>query len=260
METTGALSMELVDYVFSKFCQQGLIKDDILDMMEQFGLIAKFSISPNDVKYFVPSQLKTPPGHLCKIEPSSTDPCQLYLHFLEGFVPHGLYSQLVSRVTIWCSERGYKQPPSFFEGACRFFIKKELVYHLIFICKRRYIKVVLKQRKQYHGGSFAEVKEVAILVRTFLEETMKNLKRDLPWLRNFTYDLCVACPDCRGEENVCSYHGHVSCTHEDCLCLLKTLEGGQLSQCPNSFSDNILTVPGLEKWFPVKGEVINFNF
>ncbi|KAJ7358690.1 hypothetical protein OS493_022128 [Desmophyllum pertusum] len=43
VETTGVLSMELVDHVFYKFIQQGLVKEDILDMMEQFGLIAKFS-------------------------------------------------------------------------------------------------------------------------------------------------------------------------------------------------------------------------
>ena len=57
--------MELVDHAFSKFIQQGVGKDDILDMMEQFGLIAKFSPSPSDVKYFVPAQLKTPPKDLC---------------------------------------------------------------------------------------------------------------------------------------------------------------------------------------------------
>ena len=89
--------MELVDYVFSKFIQQGLVKEDILDMMERFGLIAKFAASPCDVKYFVPAQLKSPPEDLAKMEPSSTDPCPLYLQFVDGFVPRGFFSQFVSR-------------------------------------------------------------------------------------------------------------------------------------------------------------------
>ncbi|RMX46704.1 hypothetical protein pdam_00015683, partial [Pocillopora damicornis] len=97
LEGSGILSMELVDHVFSSFIDQGIIREDILDMMEQFGLIAKFSASLTDEKYFVPAQLKSPPEELCKMEPSSTDPCPLYLIFVHGFVPHGLFLQLVSR-------------------------------------------------------------------------------------------------------------------------------------------------------------------
>ena len=62
MEATGALKIELVDYVFSKFCEEDSVKEDILNMMEQFGLIAQFAPSPKDKMYFVPCQLKTPPG------------------------------------------------------------------------------------------------------------------------------------------------------------------------------------------------------
>lgn len=90
LETHGTLSIELVDHVFSRFIQQGVIKENILDMMERFGLIAKFSPTPADVKYFVPAQLKSSPEDLCNMEPSPTDPCPLYLHFVHGFVPQGL--------------------------------------------------------------------------------------------------------------------------------------------------------------------------
>ena len=56
--------MELLHHVFSKFLLKGAAKDDILDLMEQFGLIAKFSPSKTDEKYFVPCQLTMPPDHL----------------------------------------------------------------------------------------------------------------------------------------------------------------------------------------------------
>ena len=94
LETSGVLTMELVDHVFSPLIEQGVIKEDILDMMEQFCLIAKYSPSPADVYYFVPCQLRSSPEELCKMEPSSTDPCPLYLHFQEGFVPHGFLPAL----------------------------------------------------------------------------------------------------------------------------------------------------------------------
>ena len=255
METTGVLKMELVDDVFSQFCQEGLIKQDILNMMEQFGLIVKFATSPTDEMYFVPCQLKTPPEPLCKIEPSPSDPCPLYFHFLRGFVPHGLFSQLVSRCTRWCSVSGFKQPPNLFDGASRFFIKKKFIHQLILLCKKRFIKVILKPSQPGDGASLAETKEVATLVRTFLDETTQNLTRELPWLSNLKFDLCVACPDCSGKENVCSNHGQASCTHEDCLCLLEILQFGQLSHCPNNFCAEQPKVLGLEKWFSIKGEI-----
>ena len=49
--------MELVDLVFSNFLLKGVARKNILDLMEQFGLIAKFSSLKTGEKYFVPSQL-----------------------------------------------------------------------------------------------------------------------------------------------------------------------------------------------------------
>ena len=256
METTGVLSMELVDHVFSKFCQEGLVKQDILNMMEQFGLITKFATSPTDVQYFVPSQLKTPPESLCKMEPSPSDPCSLHVRFPGGFVPHGLFSQLVSRCTRWCFESGFMQPPNLFDGACRFFIGKELIHQLILVCKKRFIKIVLKQTKPHLDASSTEIEKVAGLVSRFLEDTLHNFTQELPWLSNLRYEMCVACPYCPKKEDECPNHGQVSCTHEDCLCLLNILPGGKLGLCSNSFCDEVLTLPSLEKWFSAKGQDI----
>ena len=253
METTGALHMELVDHVFSKYCQQGLIKEDILNMMEQFGLIAKYTTSPTNEMYFVPCQLKTPPDALCEMEPSPSDPCPLYLHFLGGFVPHGFFWQLVSRITKWCCKGGFTQPPIFFLSASRFFIQKKSIHHqLTLLCKKRFIKIVLTHSEVDCRASFSELREFAILVRTFLEETVQDLRRELPWLVNLKCDFCVACPGCLRKEEMCSYHNVVSCDHQDCLCLLKVLKEGQPSYCPSSLDGKVPTVLGLEKWFAGK--------
>ena len=110
MERTGVLDMELVNHVFcSEFHQH---KDDILDMMEQFGLIVKFTKSAGKDIYLVPCQLRTPPDALGKVEPLPSDPCTLYLRFLGSFVPYGFFSQLVSRCVTWCCPAGSELRPT----------------------------------------------------------------------------------------------------------------------------------------------------
>ena len=254
--------MELVDHVFSKCCQQSLIKwikEDILNMMEQFGLIVKIITltSPtNEIKtYFVvPCQLKAPETNL-EMEPSRSDPCPLYLHFSGGFVPHGFFWQLVSRCSKLCSESKFKhaQAPKVFLAAAEFIIKKEFSHQLIFLCRKRFIKVILTNSQPVHGASFAETREVAFLVRTFLEDTVQNLRRELPWLSNFDCDFCVVCPDCLQKEDACCVHDVISCDHEDCLCFLEILEEGRLKHCPKTLGVKERTVEGLEKWFADKG-------
>ncbi|KAK2561497.1 Cyclic GMP-binding protein C [Acropora cervicornis] len=101
LEVNGILRIALVDHVFSKFIDKGLCKQDILDLMELHGLIAKFSIATDEnqdeQRYFVPTQLRSSPSALCEIKPSRCDPSPLVIHFLDGFVPHGLFPQFVSK-------------------------------------------------------------------------------------------------------------------------------------------------------------------
>ena len=241
--------MELVRHVFSKFIKEDSVAEkDILDMMERFGLIAKFAMSTRQgAKYFVPAQLKSLPKDLCKMKPLPSDPCPLYLDFLNGFVPHGIFYQLVSRCIRWCSENGCKRPPTLYDHGARFFVEKQFIHQLILLCKKRYIKIVLKSRKTVNEAYLAEAEEVARDVRSFLEGTLEDLSRQIPWRGNLKYQLCVACPFCPVEEETCHDHGKISSTHEDCLCLLEMAPAEQLI-CEKSFCDEA-TVPGLEKWF-----------
>ena len=54
--------MAVVDLVFTDSIQNGLFKQNILDIMELYGLISKFSSSSSKdyqvVEYFVPAQLR----------------------------------------------------------------------------------------------------------------------------------------------------------------------------------------------------------
>ena len=243
--------MEHVDHVFSKFIQQGVIKDDILDMMEQFGLIAKFSPSPSDIKYFVPAQLEPSPEDFCQIEPSHSDPCPLYLRFVHGFVPHGLFSQLVSQTIRWCCKETWPMElPMLYQNGALFLIGKQ-VHNFILICKKSFIKIVLMQRMQSHQVSADKSEQLPSLVREFVERTLQTLSKELPYLSGLQYELCVACPNCHqkrdGADQECSKHGRVSCEDDECFHLLKMKEDKPPICGRKAWGEEHL-VHGLEKW------------
>ena len=248
VETTGVLSMELVDYVVLRFTQQSLVKEDILHMMERFGLIAKFSASPSDLKYFVPAQLKSPPEDLAKMEPSSTDPCQLYLHFVDGFVPHGFFSQFVSRSISSCSKIGSVQPPNLYRDGAWFVVGRQILHDFILICKKKFIRISLKQRYEGEAVPASKSPETAIRVRLFVEDTLQEMLQQFQY-GNLRYEFCVACPYCLQGTQQCVNHSQTLCTHEDCLHLLEIKQRERLI-CMKSFSGKVLTVSGLEKWYP----------
>ena len=260
LEVNGILRIALVDHVFSKFIKKGLRKQDILDMMELHGLIAKFSNATDEnqdeQRYFVPTQLRSSPSALCEIEPSECDPCPLVLHFLEGFVPHGLFPQLVSKFIHWCSENGFKNTPQLFNNGVRLFVGKQIVFDLILICRKRFIQIVLKRRNASSSKplSMNASNKMAIEVRNFIQRTLDGFSRDLCWLSNLRYELGVVCNHCL--QRICSLHRLMSCCQDDCVHLLRVRPGEELI-CPYNFSDETVKVPGLEKWFKVPHSKVN---
>ena len=255
LEENGILRMALVDHVFTDFIQNGLLKQDILDMMELYGLIGKFScMSSKDdqvQEYFVPAQLRSSPSGLCKITPSDGDPCPLYIHFPDGFVPHGLFSQLLSRCISWCSQQGLKQSPQLFNNGARLFIRKQSAFELFLICRKRFIKVVLKmsQRCRSMSGSLtAALMKMANEVRAFVEASLKVLTSELSWLQSLKYELCVACCLCLQNGDQCTKYKSTSCSQDECLHLLR-VHPEEEPFCTKSYSGETVKVNGLEKWF-----------
>ena len=263
LEKDGTLRIALVDHVFSKFIDKDTCKQDILDMMEQHGLIAKFSLSTDEnqdkqIRYFVPTQLRSSSSELCKIEPSECDgdPCPLVLHFLHGFVPHGLFPQLVSKFIHWCSENESKQSPELYNNGARFFITKQMTFTLILICRKRFIKIVLTaDPSSCKSPSMVASNKMAIEVRNFIERTLDGFSRGLSWLSNLRYELSVVCTSCL--ERRCGLHGLMSCCQDDCLHLLRVRPGEKLI-CKKKFSREVtVKVPGWEKWFEVPHTQVN---
>ena len=207
----------------------------------------------NWFNYFVPAQLRSPtPEDLGEEEPPSWDPCPLYLDFLSGYVPHGFFSKLVSRCIRWCSDNKFEELPLLFLGAAKFFIGKPVSHHFTFVCKKRFIKIVVNQiESDDRELSMAGEDDVCSLVRKFLEDTLKDMKLNLPWLSNLEYRLSVACPLC--PERMCFNHDQVSCTHEDCLCLREMAPPGKQLFCRESRKP--FMVSQLDKWFFTKSRI-----
>ena len=237
--------MELVDLVFSNFLLKGVARKDILDLMGQFGLIAKFSSSKTGERYFVPSQLKASPNSLCSMVPTRLDPCPLYVYFVSGSVPHGLFTRLVSRSVRWSSEAGPTQSPTLYQNGAWFVIGRQIVHDFVLICKKQFIKFFIRQRTQPQQISVDDTSEVAVQVLEFVEATLQALSRDL-YKGGLQYHIRVACPYCQREK--CSSHNQIACSHEDCLHLLELRQGDPLI-CKKKPAEEVLTVTGQQKWF-----------
>ena len=255
--------MDLIDHVFADFIKKGLPKQDILNMMELYGLVAKFSFLPADgkqqQKYFVPTQLRSLPSGLYEIKPSNGDPCPLYLHFLDGFIPHGLFAQLLSRCIVWCSGCNPIGAPDLYQNGARFFIGKQPIFDLVLISRKRFIKVILRRNPQASALPTTDLAAKAREVRGFIEETLKVMSRELSWLRNLRFELCVACTHCLESPDECSQHRSVCSADDDCLCLFPLRPEEQLI-CPMNFGVEPVKICGLEKWFMVhEKEVRNFS-
>ncbi|XP_068753968.1 uncharacterized protein [Montipora capricornis] len=259
LQDTGILRTALVDYVFADFIEKGLLKQDILEMMELYGLIAKFSsemsTSENEEEqiYFVPTQLRSSPLGLCEIKPSELDPCPLFVHFLDGFVPHGLFPQFVSRCIGWCSENGFKETPQLFNDGARFLLGKPIICALILICRKRFIKVVLKRAEcSLEPSSSNASNKMAIEFRTFMEKTLNGLSQDLSWPSNLRYELSVACTQCQQSGHMLSQHRSQSFGQDDFPHLLQVPPPYGKLICTKNFADKAVTVLGLEKWFELR--------
>lgn len=249
--------MKLVEHVFDEPDKRGLKKEVILDLMEQFGLIAKFfpHRKTKVARYFVPTQLtEPPPPELCEKKPSGCDPCLLYVTFSDGFVPYGLFPQLLSACIAWCSERGFREEPGLYSNGARFFIGEQSMYSLVLICRKRSIKVVLTQMENSASGSSDTAsKEVEPWeVRVFLDDTLAGFSKKLHWLRNLSYDWCVPCTVCHCDQHNCKSG---CCTNEECLHLHPVHSSDKLIVCKRSPRDEIVKIPGLGKWFRAKIEV-----
>ncbi|XP_048578793.1 uncharacterized protein LOC116614441 isoform X2 [Nematostella vectensis] len=244
LEETGVLHQSLIVDVFGEFVPgNSQTQQDLLSMMERYGLVARFNAPDENGKeslqYLVPAQLTSSPEF--KVFPKDGDPCALLIHFPDGFVPHGLFPQLESRLV---KHFGFRSPSRLFRNGARFVIGTKNQNDLFLLCGKRYIKVILTLTTC--TGDVCE-QGLAVRVRMLLEESLDELSRDWDWLGHMRYEFCVECSVCASEN--CQEHGRTGCGDQDCVHVLKCVHGGETPyRCDRVFGDGFY-LPGLTRWF-----------
>ena len=270
LETTGVLHMQLIDRVFENNLHGNgseALQQSVLDMMEMYGFLARFRLYKepdaqssdscgSQIKYFVPAQLTVSLSDLWSLALQDGDPCPLVFTFCGGFVPHGLFPQLVSRLIVRSAELECVQVPKLYCNGARFLLGKRSEFDLLLLCSKRAIRLVLKCYK----NAATDPKEVtenslAVKVRSLFEEELQCLCKHWHWLGNVRYEVCVACLACERSESVkCERHKSASCSDQDCLHLLpisiSSVERNTLMTCPEQIGDHSrFTLTGLYKWY-----------
>ena len=238
-----------------------LPQSDILSMMEMYGLVARFStrapgqdsVECGDVSYLVPAQLMVSPKELLEIVPQEDDPCPLFIRFRDGFVPHGVFTQVVARLIKWCCEHGCTKRPNLFRGAARFILGDSNQYDLVLLCCKMTIKVTLVTVNPAENDHKPDL--LPVQVRCCLEEILKKLTHDCCWLGNMSYDFCITCSSCAEEKSPSTSPVDSSTTNDECFHFLP-LYAGTPCVCTKSFGmKSRIVPPGVENWFTVsKGE------
>lgn len=258
--------MQLINKVFEKnlHCNESKsLQQDILDMMEMYGFVARFhpqqesnteSRHANSCKYFVPAQLSISAGELWTLATQDTDPHPLVFKFCDGFVPHGLFPQLVSRLIGRSSELECMKIPKLYCDGVRFFLGKRNEFDLILLCSKRSIKLALK----CYGSAPPDTQQgtvfsLPINVRILIEDELSKLCGQWHWLGNVRYEVCVVCLACQRSSVKCQRHKSPCCADLDCQHLLpiSDVEPNTLMSCPEQVGDHSrFTLIGLNKWFP----------
>ena len=260
--------MQLINKVFEKnlHCNGSKsLQQDILDMMEKYGFVARFHAhqesnveSPNanssKFKYFVPAQLSISACELWKLAPKDTDPHPLVFKFCDGFVPHGLFPQLVSRLIGRSSELECMKIPKLYRDGVRFFLGKRNEFDLILLCSKRSIKLALK----CYGSAPPDTQQGTVFslpvnARLLIEDELDKLCRQWHWLGNVRYEICVVCLACQRCSEKCPRHKSPCCSDLDCQHLLPIshVEPNTLMSCQEQVDDHSrFTLTGLYKWFP----------
>ena len=271
LETTGVLHKHLIDRVFKDNLQGNgnkSLQQSVLHMMEMYGFLARFcpgnhldTEATEETKYFVPAQLGKSVDELWSLTPQDSDPCPLVVTFSGGFVPHGLFPQLVSRLIARSSELKCVQAPKLYCNGAHFFLGQKSEFDLLLLCSKRGIKLVCKcYKKASTNREDLSTNSPAVKVRTLFEEELESLCRQWHCFGNVRYEICVVCLACTRSSNVqCERHKSASCSDQDCLHLLPITNGEPetLLTCPKQVGDvSRFTLTGLHKWYPcVKSEV-----
>lgn len=259
LETTGVLHIKLISKVFEDLHGSGreALQPSVLDMMEKHGFLAKFHnhcSDSNEVKYFVPAQLRVPHPELWKLAPQGSDPCSLIFNFCNGFVPHGLFPQLVSHLIAHSPMLECTKDPKLYCNGAHFFLGKKSQFDLVLLCSKHCIKLIFKGYNTDSEQGFGN--SLAVHVRTLIEQELESLCQQWHWLGNVHYDVCISCSACNlSSATQCNRHKSAFCLDQDCMHLLPissvAIQPVTLFTCREQVGEHSrFKLPNLHKWYP----------
>lgn len=238
MEKSGKLSMHLIDYILEKELNCIQVKEDLLKMMEHFGLIAHFNRDGNETCYFVPSHLRSSPSEVH--EQTAACSCPLYIHFHGGFVPHGIHTRLVCALISWDRVR---DEPTLYRDASEHFLDMSSQTVLTVLCYRSSIKLLLQSK----STDRSYIHDVANEIRAFVETTLTELKQCI-WYKSLRYEICVNCSSCAKKS--CTRHSRPFCSEEKCWHLLPSTKDQPFLCRRSCGSDRWPEISGWDIWCP----------
>ena len=186
--------------------------------------------------------------------PKEGDPCALIYKFRDGFIPHGLFPQLVSRLITLCPMLDCTTPPKLYCDAAHFILGKRGQYDLVLLCSKCCIKLVFREYNCHMSSeSLENERSRACQVRTFIEDELKSLFGQWHWLRNARYEVCVTCYACESSDAKCNRHQSASCLDQDCLHFLpipSEVDSKTPFTCPEQVGDHSrFIVSNLHLWY-----------
>ena len=250
--------MQLINRVFKDLHGSGreALQQSVLDMMEKYGFLAKFHphhSNSSEIKYLVPAQLRVSRPELWKLTPQESDPSPLIFNFCNGFVPHGLFPQLVSHLVALFQKLEFTKDPKLYCNGAHFFLGKKSQFDLVLLCSKHCIKLIFKS---YDTDSELLVagNSLAVQVRTLIEQELEHLCKQWHWLGNVHYDVCISCKACLSSATQCERHKSASCVDQDCMHLLPISsvvnEPVTLFTCPEQVGEHSrFTLTNLHKWY-----------
>ena len=192
LEQKGMIDKALVNELFKKHAGRQQTLEDIISMMQMYGLLAEVSVSigGNKVtKILVSSLLKIdPPPEVRDVVQTRPvySPCPLYIDFPDGYVVPAFFPQFLVYLIHWSFILHCSRPPKLYQNYAVFTIGRLSEYDLHISRGKTNIKAVLVPNPNIESKPLQPCE-----VHRFLAEIPRMMSRDLPWFRNMKHRIVM---------------------------------------------------------------------
>ena len=249
LEKTGILDESLLEHVWRPLFDKRETRESLTAIMERFSLLCSWPSNPESRKqYLVPSMLLSPPTDAVLKLLADVQIPSLYVKFISGRVPPGLFPRLVLQYFQWSNEECKSEMiPQLFQNFAIFHVHPDQGTAVSFLCRSSFIEVSLhsgnndpKPTTDFNSGNCDVT--TSRLICSKLRLMLEGMRQEFFWLKNMKYEMCVRCQVCSpsGTVSYCHTHNMPGCSQDECLHFVSDSE---LKECQRFF---ICTRPGVQ--------------